>query len=152
MVTSSSFIAGNANDGDKDWTVPDIEFDAAVDVCFDRFKVVGFYADPSGWQSKLGAWDQKYGSKLQVKAVGTMPHSRFYSAIWGLLTDLHTGSSGGIPPGVEDVLCQAVVVPVGEIAAVDCFLEGGEALNLPNPPRPTAMSSFVHLALGRCRS
>lgn len=57
-----------AAEGDKDWEVPDGEVDAAVVDCFERFKVVGFYADPSGWQSQLGGWEQKFSRKLKVKA------------------------------------------------------------------------------------
>jgi hypothetical protein len=47
--------------------------DAAVVDAFKRFRVVGFYADPSGWQSQLGAWEHSYSRRLKVRATSDHP-------------------------------------------------------------------------------
>lgn len=65
-----------ARDGEDDWEVPEDLVDAAVRDCFKRFRVVGFYADPSGWQSQLGSWEQDFGRQLKVKASAT--HATHY--------------------------------------------------------------------------
>jgi phage terminase large subunit-like protein len=57
-----------AREGEKDWEVPESLVDAAVVEAFTRYRVVGFYADPAGWQSQLGAWEQKFSRRLKVKA------------------------------------------------------------------------------------
>lgn len=59
----------------KDWTPPVIEVDAEVRRSFDRWRVVGFLADPSGWAPQVAAWEAKYGSKLRVKATHQAPIS-----------------------------------------------------------------------------
>ncbi|WP_035800387.1 hypothetical protein [Kitasatospora mediocidica] len=50
------------------WEVPIIEVLAAVDDAFDRYSVVGFYADPAKWEGHVNTWEAKYGPRLQVKA------------------------------------------------------------------------------------
>jgi phage terminase large subunit-like protein len=62
-----------ALEGDKDWEVPDALVDAAVRMCFDKYKVIGFYADPSGWTSELAAWERDYSRKLKIKASANHP-------------------------------------------------------------------------------
>jgi phage terminase large subunit-like protein len=57
-----------AREGEDDWEVPETLVDAAVRDAFRRFKVVGFYADPSGWQSQLGEWEKDFTKKLKVRA------------------------------------------------------------------------------------
>lgn len=46
---------------------------AAVDQAFQRFNVVGFYADPALWQDQVDTWTDKYGAKLKVKASQQRP-------------------------------------------------------------------------------
>lgn len=62
-----------ARDGEDDWEAPEDLVDAAVRDAFKRFRVVGFYADPSQWQSQLGQWEQAFGARLKVRAGGDHP-------------------------------------------------------------------------------
>lgn len=57
----------------KDWTPNATEVDVAVRQCFDRYKVVGFYADPSGWTEHVARWEATYGRKLKVRATQQEP-------------------------------------------------------------------------------
>lgn len=57
----------------KDWSPNAIEVDSAVRQCFDRYKVVGFYADPSGWTEHVARWESSYGRKLKVRATQGEP-------------------------------------------------------------------------------
>lgn len=57
----------------SDWVPPAIEVDAEVRSCFERYKVVGFYADPSGWSEYVAAWTAKFGRRLRVKASAENP-------------------------------------------------------------------------------
>ncbi len=59
----------------KDWTPSVIEVDAEVRRAFDTWKVVGFYADPSGWTSQVASWEAKFGKHLKVKATRDAPVS-----------------------------------------------------------------------------
>lgn len=52
----------------QDWRVPEIEVDAAVRMCFDRWTVVGFFADPAKWESYIAKWEADFGAQVQVKA------------------------------------------------------------------------------------
>ena len=52
---------------------PTIEVDAEVRSEFQMFKVVGFYADPSGWSTQVAAWEADYGRKLKLKASQNNP-------------------------------------------------------------------------------
>ena len=55
--------------GQEKWTPPLPEIEAAVADAFRRYKVVGFYADPSrDWRSHINAWEAKYGGKVKVTA------------------------------------------------------------------------------------
>jgi hypothetical protein len=56
--------------GDRDWSPPEHEVDAAVHAAFDRFDVVGFYADPTMWDQHVARWQARYLSRLKVKATG----------------------------------------------------------------------------------
>ncbi|HVC23084.1 MAG TPA: hypothetical protein VNH82_06625 [Candidatus Dormibacteraeota bacterium] len=47
--------------------------DRAVRGAFAKFRVVGFYADPSGWQSQLGTWEQQFSRRLKVRASNDHP-------------------------------------------------------------------------------
>lgn len=53
---------------DPDWLPPVAEVDAAILGCFERWDVVGFYADPSGWTEQIARWEARYGRKLRLKA------------------------------------------------------------------------------------
>lgn len=55
------------------WTVPVIEVQAAVRACFDRYNVVGFYADPAKWETHVALWEAEHGTQLKVKATREHP-------------------------------------------------------------------------------
>lgn len=57
----------------QDWSPNPEEVDAVVRETFDRYRVVGFYADPSGWTGQVASWESKYGRKLRVKASRNEP-------------------------------------------------------------------------------
>ncbi len=44
------------------WSVPEMEVDAAVTACFERWKVWRMYADPWGWGSELANWAARWGT------------------------------------------------------------------------------------------
>lgn len=56
-----------------DWQVPEADVDAQVRVCFDRWTVVGFYADPARWESWVARWEADFGAQLKVKATRDHP-------------------------------------------------------------------------------
>lgn len=52
----------------EDWRPPKLEIEAAVKAAFNRFNVVGFYADPSaGWAGEVKTWEATYHKRLKVK-------------------------------------------------------------------------------------
>lgn len=57
----------------RDWRVPTAEVDAEVAQAFDRFNVVGFYADPAKWETYVAKWEADYGARLKVKSTRTNP-------------------------------------------------------------------------------
>lgn len=67
---------GPAGEG---WQVPVAEVNAAVDFCFDHFRVVGFYADPAKWESHIASWESKHGHTLELSA------SRDHPIEWWML-------------------------------------------------------------------
>jgi hypothetical protein len=77
-----------AKEGDKDWVVPEDLVNAAVHEAFERYKVVGFYADPSGWQSQLGEWERAYSRRLIVKASPGHPTHFWASKAWRMVQSL----------------------------------------------------------------
>ena len=57
-------------EGTWGWEVPVHEVDAAVAETFDRYKVVAFFADPSGWEPVIADWEARYGMTLPVRSGG----------------------------------------------------------------------------------
>jgi hypothetical protein len=55
-------------DNDREWQVPTVEVEAELRSTFDRYNVVGFYADSALWETFVAAWEAKWGLKLSVKA------------------------------------------------------------------------------------
>lgn len=51
----------------ENWEVPVSAVDAAVAQAFKDFHVVGFYADPARWETKVAEWEARYGRQLKVK-------------------------------------------------------------------------------------
>lgn len=61
---------GPAGEG---WEVPITEVDYEVRQAFERFNVVGFFADPAKWESYVAQWEADYGKKLKVKSTQAHP-------------------------------------------------------------------------------
>jgi len=58
----------------RDWWVPIPEVEAAVRSAFQRYRVVGFYADPAAdWRSYVADWEYTYGRRLRVRATQNHP-------------------------------------------------------------------------------
>lgn len=57
----------------QDWAPNPLVVDATVRDCFERYNVIGFYADPSGWTGQVAAWEAEFHRKLRVKASRTAP-------------------------------------------------------------------------------
>lgn len=57
----------------RGWRVPIVEVEAEIRAAFERWTVVGFYADPAQWQSQVAAWEAEYGELLQVRATRAHP-------------------------------------------------------------------------------
>lgn len=60
-------------DAGKTWQVDQEAIDAAVKNAFDRFNVVGFYADPPHWQDYVDAWTAEFAGGLKVRATQAHP-------------------------------------------------------------------------------
>ncbi|MGW2708064.1 terminase [Streptomyces sp. NPDC001356] len=56
-----------------EWQVPVVEVLATIAETFDRYDVVGFYADPAKWESHVADWEAAYGPRLQVQATRNHP-------------------------------------------------------------------------------
>lgn len=59
--------------GGHGWSVPVGEVRSAVRSAFDRWDVVGFYADPAKWETHVAAWEAEYGTRLKVRATREHP-------------------------------------------------------------------------------
>lgn len=57
----------------QDWQPNLLDVQATIDECFRKYRVVGFYADPSGWQSQVAEWEAKYRRYLRVRASRNSP-------------------------------------------------------------------------------
>lgn len=53
-------------DGLAEWQVPTAEVEAEVDAAFRSYNVIGFYADPSLWETFVAEWEAKYRRRLRV--------------------------------------------------------------------------------------
>jgi hypothetical protein len=57
----------------KDWQVPVVEVLAEVAETFEKYDVVGFYADPAKWESHVADWEAAFGPRLKVQATRNHP-------------------------------------------------------------------------------
>ena len=57
----------------KDWEVPTERVSEAVAGAFERYKVLGFYADPARWESYVDDWTATYGNGLLIRATRRQP-------------------------------------------------------------------------------
>lgn len=72
FITEVKIWEKGPND-DQDWQPPLLDVQNTIDWCFEHYNVVGFYADPSGWQSQVAEWEAKYGRKLKVRPSRNSP-------------------------------------------------------------------------------
>src|SRR3954468_5906205 len=57
--------AGGNKESWPSWSPPLTEIEAEIASCFDRYSVVGFYADPAkDWRSYVNAWEARFGGKV----------------------------------------------------------------------------------------
>lgn len=56
-----------------DWEVPTDQVADAVAAAFERYKVVGFFADPARWESYVDDWTAKFGARLLTRATRKQP-------------------------------------------------------------------------------
>jgi len=52
----------------KSWTVDQLKVDKRVRETFEKFDVVGFFADPPYWQDYVDAWDRDFADLVEVHA------------------------------------------------------------------------------------
>jgi hypothetical protein len=66
--------AGGNKESWPAWSPPLPEIEAEIGKCFDRYSVVGFYADPAkDWRSYVNAWEARFGSRVKVHATRDHP-------------------------------------------------------------------------------
>lgn len=61
----------------RDWTAPVFEFDTAVQQMHKDYKVVGFYADPTGWEAHVSRWEEQFARRYKVRGGGDGNHPIF---------------------------------------------------------------------------
>jgi len=57
----------------KNWTPNALDVDQTVKITFDQYRVIGFYAEPTGWESYVSNWEAKYGRRLKIKSTQSDP-------------------------------------------------------------------------------
>lgn len=57
----------------ENWSVPELEVDAAVADTFSRYTVVGFFADPEMWDGHVARWEARWGKSLKVQTSREKP-------------------------------------------------------------------------------
>jgi hypothetical protein len=66
--------AGGNKESWPAWSPPLPEIEAEIAKCFDRYMVVGFYADPAkDWRSYVNAWEARFGGKVKIHATRDHP-------------------------------------------------------------------------------
>lgn len=61
----------------QDWAPNLTVIEATIADMFDRYNVVGFYGDPSGWTGQVADWEARYNRKLKVRASRDSPIAVF---------------------------------------------------------------------------
>jgi phage terminase large subunit-like protein len=87
--------------------------DAAVHAAFERFQVIGFYADPPLWQGYVDAWTAKYGERLKVRQTTARPIEWWTNRPTPMVAALerfHSAVLGGELAHGEDVTLTAHVL------------------------------------------
>lgn len=57
----------------RTWTPPEHDVDTKINQTFEKYTVVGFFADPTMWDGWIARWQAKYGPRLKVKASQNHP-------------------------------------------------------------------------------
>ena len=57
-----------ARRGERDWVAPLLDVDLTVDMAMNRWKVLSFQGDPTGWTETFARWEARYTRRLKVKA------------------------------------------------------------------------------------
>jgi hypothetical protein len=60
-------------DKQDNWQVDRVAVDARVAQAMNRYRVIGFYADPALWADYLDKWSAEFGLRMQVKATAARP-------------------------------------------------------------------------------
>ena len=55
------------------WQVDRVAVDAVVAAMFERYNVIGLYADPAHWQDTLDRWQAEFGPRILVRASQQRP-------------------------------------------------------------------------------
>lgn len=76
--------------GARGWRVPRDLVSLAVDAAMTRYRVVGMFVDPWGWQAELQAWASMYGERVQ--AFNTAAAVRMAPATDAFMTNAITGT------------------------------------------------------------
>jgi len=56
-----------------DWQVPVGDVLRTIEAAFDRWNVVGFYADPALWEQHVATWEARWGRQLAARATRDHP-------------------------------------------------------------------------------
>lgn len=82
----------------QDWRVPEAEVEAAIRDAFQKYNVVGFYADPAMWDGHVAQWESTYGRKLKVQVTRDKPmafNTRSISRVVAGFESLHAAIVNG---------------------------------------------------------
>lgn len=61
-------LGKNPDGTPKTWEVNHAAVDKKVNETFEKYRVVGFYADPAKWEPYVAEWETKYRRRLKVRA------------------------------------------------------------------------------------
>lgn len=115
------------------YQVPRSEVDARVEEAFERFEIVGFFADPSHaqddseeeggyWTGMIDEWHRRYKNDLQHWAVKT--GDRQHAISWDMSSPLHTR-----------MIVEATEFVADELHAIDEFGEPAPQFSIDGHPR-----------------
>lgn len=57
----------------RGWRIPELEVESAVREAFQKYNVVGFYADAAMWDGHVAQWEATYSRRLKVKNTNDKP-------------------------------------------------------------------------------
>lgn len=129
------------------WNPPMLAIEQTVEAAFKDYTVVGMYADPTGIESYLDRWTQKYLSKLKVRASEGRPMYRYMSG-------KSATRSGKDIDAMYDGIAEQQLRMVADLTLIRHFLNArravskfGTALFKDNPESPRKIDGAVAAAL-----